>query len=194
MTRVPAHPAWMQTRSGRAFDYLDPRAEQITERDVAFALAHINRFCGHLHDPVNVAQHSLLVAEIVKTLHPDAPPYAQRQAILHDAPEAFISDLPAPLKRLLPEYQQIEERVWFACAERFGIPVDLHGAVKQADWLACRLEAWRGFLSDPLGGWAGEDPLKTAPDSVIELLVAARDTHAWARQWQAALADTDGAS
>lgn len=189
---VPTHPAWMQTRSGLAFDYLDPRPEQITERDVAFALAHINRFCGHLHEPVSVAQHSLLVAEIVETLYPDAPVWARRQALVHDAPEAFIADLPAPLKRLLPDYQQIEARVWAACAARFRVPVPLHEAVKAADWLACRLEAWRGFLSDPLAGWAGEDPLKTAPDSVIQLLSTYREPHTWALQWQAALASTDG--
>lgn len=179
---LPAHGAWMQTHSGSAFDYLAPQADQIKIGDVAHALARINRFCGHLQQPVNVAQHSLIVLALVRA-GGTVNALIQLQALTHDAPEAFVQDLPAPLKRLLPDYKVIEARVWAACAFKFGVPTELHPQIKEADFDACRLEAWRGFQADPLGGWAGRNPLPDAPLAAIELLSADHTPAEWTRRW-----------
>lgn len=67
---------------------------------IAFALAHINRYTGHVGQ-YSVAQHCVLMAQ-------QAPDEIKLDALLHDAPEAFINDIANPLKALLPDYKEIE--------------------------------------------------------------------------------------
>lgn len=105
---------WMQTYSGKRIDYLKVRPEDICLEDIACGLAHTNRYSGQTVFPYSVAQHSLLVAENV-------PPEHAFRALLHDASEAYLCDIPRPLKRLLPEYKKIEERFEAVIAERFGL-------------------------------------------------------------------------
>lgn len=185
MTTLPAHGAWSQTFSGLALDYVNPDQSQISVADVSQALAHINRFCGHTNRPYSVAQHSLLVvALLIDAGQNDAR--VLLQGLVHDAPEAYIADIPAPLKRMLPDYRLVEERVWAACASSFGVPVVLCDAVKDADWLACRLEAHMHLPVRPLGDWAGSDPYAAQSPEVKELLNAICDSQAWTRRWLAA--------
>lgn len=118
--------SWIETYTGRAFDLLDPRHEQIDITDIAHALANIARFTGHTREFYSVAQHSVHVAELV-------PEPMRLGALLHDATEAYANDVASPLKRLLPEYQLIEKRIGSAIARRFGIQEPLGPEVKHAD-------------------------------------------------------------
>ncbi|OLV20163.1 hypothetical protein [Deinococcus marmoris] len=153
---APTHPAWNQTHGHVAFDFLSPTPAHIKDADVAHALAHINRFTGHLNRAFSVAQHSLLVVELLAERgHRDAG--LLLQGLVHDAAECYVGDVSAPLKRLLPDYQKVEARVWAACAAHYGVPVELDPAVKAMDWHACRLEAHAHLLGGPIYGWAGED-------------------------------------
>ena len=153
---APTHPAWNQTHGHVAFDFLNPTPAHIRDADVAHALAHINRFTGHLKGPYSVGQHSLLVVELLAERgHRDAG--LLLQGLVHDAAEAYVGDVSAPLKRLLPDYQRVEARVWAACAAHYGVPVDLDPVVKDADWQVCRLEAHAHLLGGPMHDWAGAD-------------------------------------
>jgi len=91
------------TRSGRLVDpwYLQP--EDISFADVAWALSHIVRFAGHLDRAWTVADHTLFVARIVRLW--GLPPRVQRLALIHDAQEAYLQDLPSPVKAHLPIYK-----------------------------------------------------------------------------------------
>lgn len=94
---------WIQTQSGRAFDLLDPRAEDVVVADIAHALARINRFSGHTHgEPYSVAHHSMLVADLLASW--GAPPAIVREGLLHDAGEAYYGDLTSPLKAALRDH------------------------------------------------------------------------------------------
>lgn len=117
---------WMQTHTGARFYPADPRADEIDLRDIAHALSLLCRYGGHVDRFYSVAEHCVLMSEAV------APEHALA-ALLHDATEAYVVDVPRPLKRYLPEYRAIEDRVWLAIAQRFGVDPILPAAVHEAD-------------------------------------------------------------
>ena len=104
----------IQTQSLRYFNIVDPQPDQITIEDIAHALSHICRFAGHTNKFYSVAQHCTIMSYHV------TPMYALH-ALLHDAAEAFLGDIPTPLKQMLPEYKIIERRVEKVILEKFGI-------------------------------------------------------------------------
>lgn len=118
--------SWIQTYSGEKFDLLNPTPSMINIQDIAHALSNLCRFTGHVDRFYSVAEHSWRVAGLV-------PRPLIKQALLHDAAEAYIQDIASPLKALLPEYQMIERRVWWAICDRFNLPYKLDEAVKIAD-------------------------------------------------------------
>ena len=122
MSRGP----WIQTRSGKAFHPLDPRPEDIELADVAHALANLCRYGGHSRRFYSVAEHSVHVSRFVPREH-------AMQALLHDATEAYLVDVPKPIKPLLGGYDEIEASVWRAVAKRFLVPEELHESVHHAD-------------------------------------------------------------
>lgn len=85
----------LQTRSGKRVYPLDPRQDEIDGNDIAHALSHICRFAGHVRIFHSVAFHSVLVSELVATFHPGLA----LAAMYHDAAEAYIADIPRPVKR-----------------------------------------------------------------------------------------------
>ncbi|MHB8565280.1 MAG: metal-dependent phosphohydrolase, partial [Acidiferrobacteraceae bacterium] len=124
---------WILTHSGRMVDLMDPQPSMIDFGDIAWALSQLCRYTGHTRYPYSVAQHSVLVSHHV-------PKSLEAQALMHDAQEAYIGDLSSPLKRLVPEYGVIEDRVAKAIAERFGLPEKLDESVKRADLQALMTE------------------------------------------------------
>ncbi|WP_272976002.1 hydrolase [Deinococcus geothermalis] len=153
----PAHDAWIQLYSGVAFDLLNPDPATIHPQDIAVALSRQPRFGGHTLRPYSVAQHSLVVAHLLQiTGH---GPAVVLQGLLHDATEAFVVDVPRPLKALLPEYRVIEDRVWRAVAARFDLPAELGPAVKWADEEALLHEAHHLLPGGP-NGWGGVPELR----------------------------------
>lgn len=136
---------WILTQSGQQFDLLRPTASMIKPVDIAHALSRLCRFNGHTRAHYSVAQHSMIVANLVPAEH-------QLVALLHDATEAYIGDMTRPLKAVMPEYQVIEHQIWLAVCERFNIQPDLPACVKQADMVALATER-RDLMPKHPGTW-----------------------------------------
>lgn len=169
-TVPPQHGFWSQTHSGAALDLLAPHPDSIVFDDIVRGLSRTARFNGQTIRFYSVAQHSLLVADILKAWGADMA--TQRLGLLHDAPEAYLGDIARPIKLLLPDYKRLEGQVWEAVAQRFGVPTDLPAIVKDADNLALRAEAWH-HLNVRIDNWAG--PLQEArlPSDEAELMLLA---------------------
>lgn len=120
-------------RSGNYFYFRNPRESEFSIADIAAGLAKICRFNGQCKEFYSVAQHSILVSRIVPEEHALA-------GLLHDAAEAFVGDMVAPLKGLLPEYKIIEREIEAAIFERFGIATPLNPCIKQADLILLKTE------------------------------------------------------
>jgi len=111
---------WIGTWSGKIMMLDNPRPEDICIEDIAKALAYQCRFNGHLTRFYSVAEHCLHCMDMAMDDEHFTPRLAYL-ALLHDAAEAYISDIPGGLKHLLPHYRLIESRVMGAIYEAFGI-------------------------------------------------------------------------
>jgi len=141
---------YIQTHTGLRFYPLDPQPEDICIEDIAHALSNICRFTGHTKHFYSVAQHSYYVSHQVPQEHALA-------ALLHDASEAYISDVSKPVKELgvMGAYKQIEHLIMQAIAQKFGIQYPFHESIKEADERMLFTEK-RDLLPPMDWGWTRE--------------------------------------
>lgn len=158
MNEIERRGDWMQTFTGRMFYPLDPRPDEIDPADIAHALSLLCRYGGHVDRFYSVAEHCVLMSEWVEPQHALA-------ALLHDATEAYVVDVPRPLKRQLLGYRAIEEQVWFAIAYRFGLDFELPHAVKEADDRILLTE--RNELMPRAGRWSQDGLFAPLPVTVF---------------------------
>lgn len=102
-----------------AFTFMDPQLDQIFLADIAHSLSLQCRFIGHIARHYSVLEHSLSVAHEVFMLTHSA--IGARCAALHDSEEAYTSDLPTPIKRNVPLFEEIGARIRERILERFGL-------------------------------------------------------------------------
>jgi 5'-deoxynucleotidase YfbR-like HD superfamily hydrolase len=129
----PAPGPYLQTVSGRWVNPLDPDPEQFDIEDIARALGNLCRFGGHCRDFYSVAQHSVIVSELVEQRGGDAEDVFA--ALMHDASEAYLGDMPHPLKHRSPlgaAFKEAEDRLEAALREHFAIKPDVP-EIKRAD-------------------------------------------------------------
>jgi len=164
----------IQTASGRWVDPLAPVVEHLVVEDVAHALAQLARFGGHgrLSDEGfswTVALHSVEVARrLERAGHPRE---VVRCGLMHDATEAYLVDVPRPVKARLPEYRAVEDGLWRALATRFSLPAVIPPAVHQADTEQLYVEAVHFMNAD---GWDVPAALRSEPRPSVLSPSAAR--------------------
>lgn len=117
---------WTMTQSGIQFWPLDPHKDEIYIRDIAHSLSHICRYGGHCNRFYSVAEHSVLMAS--KASRKNA-----MWALLHDATEAYLMDLPRPIKPFLPGYAEAEEKLMKCIADAFALDYNMPDEVRDLD-------------------------------------------------------------
>ena len=112
----------------------EPTMDMICIEDIAHALSYQCRFGGHLPKFYSVAQHSLNCSYLMDNKE------LKLAALLHDASEAYLLDIPRPIKQSLSNYKEIEDGLMKLIAEKFGFEYPLHSEVKKIDELMLQLE------------------------------------------------------
>jgi uncharacterized protein len=143
---------WIQTAMGRQFWPMDPRPEEISLEDIAHALSMTCRFGGHCLHFYSVAEHSVLLSEAVS-------PENALWALLHDATEAYLTDVPRPVKPFLPGYKAAEDALEAVVAKRFGLPLPMPNEVKEADRRILTDEAAQNMARPPVPWSTIAEPL-----------------------------------
>jgi hypothetical protein len=132
---------FMQVWTGGVYWPLDPRMEEVFIEDIAHALSMQCRYAGHVERFYSVGEHSVHVSHIV-------PPPLALLGLLHDATEAYLVDVPRPVKQHLTNYKEIEQLNWAVIAECFKVPFDMPPEIHWAD--AAMLATERAALMKPL--------------------------------------------
>jgi 5'-deoxynucleotidase YfbR-like HD superfamily hydrolase len=167
--------------SGRRLDLLDPSPMDIEIEDIAHGLARVARWNGQTvgEHAFSVAQHSVVVEEIVAHIQPDIEPRWRLAALLHDASEYVIGDMISPFKAALGmDYKTFEERLETAIHVRFGLPAktpaSIKTLIKQADRACAFFEATQlaGFTHAEALDFFGSPPpgyaLRIEPEAPSE--------------------------
>ncbi len=156
---------WSETYSGKKFYQLDPLPEDIDIQDIAHALSRMCRFAGHTREFWSVAQHSLLVSRLAGEMYcPYHNNHRQHSVaykticdielagLLHDASEAYLVDIPRPIKytsTMLPyreSEQYLQDMIYGKYCQEYGSWI--HHYVKRADNVVLLAEKFALFGED----------------------------------------------
>ena len=142
--------AWIQTYTGKQFWPMDPRPEEIDIRDIAHSLAMQCRFNGHCERFYSVAEHSIHVFRLVTPMLVRVN--TSMWGLLHDAAEAYLSDIPRPIKGHMMLYRELEFNLMAVIAERFGLEGEIPECVVEADNQMLATEA-KHLMKPPAADW-----------------------------------------
>jgi len=144
---------FITTFTGKRFYFFNVTPDDIDIEDIIHSLCNSCRYNGHSNRFYSVAEHSLLTAKI-------APREFELAALLHDAAEAYITDIPRPLKQLLNEYtdgllRNMEEHIMTAIHQKFGVETygDQVKQIKMADNSALFVESHALFDPEAIADW-----------------------------------------
>lgn len=146
---------WIQTYTGGQFWPLDPREDEVKVEDIAHHLSMLCRYTGAVREFYSVAQHSVLVSWIVKERH-------AREALCHDFSEAYLVDLPRPIKRkgdLGKHYLEVEAKIEKIIKNKLGLDDRLPPQVEEADKVTILYAERRDLMAKPPQAWVEQgDP------------------------------------
>lgn len=149
---------WIETQNGTF--HLD--APVFRACDIAHALGQIARFNGHGKFFYSVAEHSLLVAAIMEELDIGDP----LEGLMHDATEAYLSDVPSPFKAGLPDWRAQDAALTESLRIHYGLPLLMSEGCKLADTLALFIEAHELMPSrGRLEHWASPEAMELQPQA-----------------------------
>ena len=141
------------TVKGRPF-YLSHPTFDVEE--IAHATSMQCRYTGHTREFYSVAEHGVLVASILAW--ECEPRGIEFEGLMHDAHEAYVSDIASPWKVAIPDYRRVEEKLEGAMRAHFLLPEKISPAVKRADWLALFIEAEQLLTPGITKDWLEPEP------------------------------------
>jgi len=136
---------FIETYTGRPFWPLHPRPELISIIDIAHNLSGQNRYSGSTSPQYNTAQHCCLLANYVEKVRKGTP-HDCLQILMHDAAEAYLVDIPRPVKQYMPEYRKWDK------------------AITQV------IRSWYGFGDIPIPEWQDELDSRIIIDERAQLM------------------------
>ena len=158
---------WIMTFTGVHYWPLDPRPEEVSVVDIAHHLSMMPRYHGATKHPYSVAQHSVLMAGHL--LERQDNKKLALIALFHDAAEAYLHDLPRPVKNFIHGYEELEQLNLRAIAAYIGVDslekpalvheLDLRICVDESQALMHAPEAFRMLgpaLGVPIERWTPE--------------------------------------
>lgn len=156
MTHVPSNHE-VETFTGRYVDTRNPKPETICIEDIAHALSQVCRYGGHCRYHYSVAQHCVFVSERLK--RQGQSPRTQLAGLLHDGAEAYLGDIPRPMKSLLGKaYERLTFKMDRAIIVGLQLPFPVERfhspEVKDADNWSLLVEAKHLLPSQGIN-WAG---------------------------------------
>lgn len=160
MSAVTIHPSIL-TFTGQLFDFTTGN-NVVQIDDIAHALANTCRYGGHCREFYSVAQHCVHASFIV-------PKQDALWALLHDAAEAFVGDMPRPLKELLPDFRTIEKRVEREVLEPYGLIGEMPVSVHHADLVMLATER-RDLMTYHPGEWSLLDGIEPLQETITPWL------------------------
>lgn len=119
-------PNCIRTFTGQYVNVFDPHPDTLKIEDIAHALSQQCRFGGHLPTFYSVAQHSIYACHLASGPN-------KLEALMHDASEAFLLDIPSPIKKGLANYGEIEDKLMLALAAKFGFTWPVKEEIKNID-------------------------------------------------------------
>lgn len=119
---------FIETFTGKMFQFADPTEDMICIEDIAHALSNLCRYNGHCQRFYSVAEHSILLSEAYVWGNEVA--FAM---LMHDASEAYLCDIPRPIKYTLPDYRTLEAKLDQAIAKKFGLEWPHPNVVREWD-------------------------------------------------------------
>lgn len=135
---------WIITVTGAQVDLRALEPASISVLDIAHSLARQDRWNGHTSRPYSVAEHSLLVVDIMEHRYGVRHPITLLAGLMHDAHEYLTGDLSTPMKAIIgPAWTREETRIQHAVLERFGLLptfIQNHHTIKSADLVALATE------------------------------------------------------
>jgi hypothetical protein len=144
----------VHTFTGRSFVLQAPTPDSIDIEDIAQGLSLQCRFVGQIGAFYSVAQHSVLCSYMCE-------PGDELYALLHDAAEAYMGDVPRPVRALvgMDGYNACEAHLTGLILQRFGLRAQIPSSVKAADDALCLHEAHDLFPKPPAWALIVERPM-----------------------------------
>lgn len=144
---------------------LDPRADEVNIEDIAHGLSNTCRFSGHTIKHYSVAEHSWIMSYQFDDNDPNA-----LWALMHDASEAYITDVPRPVKRAMPIFAEIETNIMNVVCDKFGMQRGEPKEVKRVDYAIFANEVEQCMLSNEDIGYEFDWYFPEPPIAGLKLL------------------------
>jgi hypothetical protein len=150
---------WIETYTGIIFNIDNPTKDMIRIEDIAHGLAYECRYNGHTKRFYSVAEHCCVLSDYVLDITKD--PHKALHMLLHDAAEAYTSDVPRPIKKTVPEFRELENRIEAVVLAALGLPADMPNWMEILDNTVIKDErmavmgnsgnVWKADSMQPLG-------------------------------------------
>lgn len=121
---------YLLTFTGKRFYPAHPESLDVCIEDIAHALSNVCRYNGHLMSFYSVAQHCVYISKYIEEHYNK---YLAIVGLLHDASEAYLPDMPSPIKDTLPDFRKLEARLHKHIFDYFKLDWPYSKIIKEID-------------------------------------------------------------